>query len=79
MMSELNAGSMRADCSSLASTQTFILKRVGSTAEEAEGGSFAPGASHQFATINLDPQSPCRSSTAIAGTIRLRSSLLPTP
>lgn len=41
MMSELNTGSMRADCSLLASTQTFILRRV-DTGKQVESAFFVP-------------------------------------
>jgi hypothetical protein len=73
MMSELNTGSMRADCSSLPSTQTFILQRLASRAEEFEASSFTPEPSNQSGLLNLDLRPACQSSTAIAGTIRLRS------
>lgn len=73
MMSELNTGSMRADCSSLPSTQTFILRRLAKRAEEVDAGSFTPEPSNQFKLLNLDLRPPCRSSTAIAGTILLLS------
>lgn len=73
MMSELNTGSMRAVCSSLASTQTFILQRLASRADDIDAGSFSPEPSHLFALLNLDLRPTCQSSTAIASTIRLPS------
>lgn len=73
MMSELNTGSMRAVCSSLASTQTFILQRLADRAEDADACSFTPEPSHLLQLLNLDLRPTSHSSTAIAGTIRLPS------
>lgn len=54
MMSELNTGSIRTDCSLLASTQTFILRRVASSAKQIDGSSFDPEPCSQFRFVNLD-------------------------
>jgi hypothetical protein len=73
MMSELNTGSMRSVCSSLPSTQTFILQRLANRAEDIDAGSFTPEPSNLFDLLNLDLRPTCQSSTVIAGTIRLPS------